>query len=47
MDSLEFYQVFWDLIKDDMMALFMDFHHGSLPWNNLSELSTSYPKRRM
>jgi hypothetical protein len=33
---LEFYQVFWNLIKDDLMALFMDFHHGSLPLNCLN-----------
>jgi hypothetical protein len=36
---LEFYQVFWGLIKYDLMALFSDFHQGTLP---------SYcPKRRM
>ena len=27
----EFYQVFWSLIKDDIMAMFRDFHHGDLP----------------
>jgi len=32
----EFYQVFRDIIKDDLMALFMDFHHGSLPLNSLN-----------
>ena len=33
---LEFYQVFWTLIKDDMMALFTEFHQGSLPLNSLN-----------
>jgi hypothetical protein len=32
----EFYQVFWNLIKDDLMALFIDFHHGSLLLNSLN-----------
>jgi len=32
----EFYQVFWNLIKDDLMALFTDFHLGSLPLNCLN-----------
>jgi hypothetical protein len=32
----EFYQVFWDLIKDDLMALFADFHQGSLKLNRLN-----------
>jgi hypothetical protein len=27
----EFYQVFWSLIKDDLMAMFRDFHVGNLP----------------
>jgi hypothetical protein len=27
----EFYQVFWSLIKDDLMAMFRDFHSGNLP----------------
>jgi hypothetical protein len=27
----EFYQVFWSLIKDDLMAKFRDFHKGDLP----------------
>ena len=26
----EFYQVFWDVIKDDMLDLFRDFHNGTL-----------------
>jgi hypothetical protein len=32
----EFYQVFWNVIKDDLMALFMDFHQGDLPLNRLN-----------
>jgi hypothetical protein len=27
----EFYQVFRSLIKDDLMAMFRDFHSGNLP----------------
>jgi hypothetical protein len=27
----EFYQVFWSLIKDDLMDMFRDFHSGDLP----------------
>jgi hypothetical protein len=27
----EFYQVFWDLIKGDLMALFHEFHQGPFP----------------
>ena len=26
----EFYQVFWEVIKDDLMALFTDFHKEDL-----------------
>jgi hypothetical protein len=32
----EFYQVFWNLIKDDLMALFTDFYQGVLPLNCLN-----------
>jgi len=32
----EFYQVFWDLLKDDLMAMFMEFHEGTLPLNSLN-----------
>jgi hypothetical protein len=32
----EFYQVFWDLIKNDLMALFREFHRGNLPLYNLN-----------
>jgi hypothetical protein len=27
----EFYQIFWKIIKGDLMALFNDFHEGKLP----------------
>jgi hypothetical protein len=32
----EFYQVFWSLIKNDLMAMFRDFHHGDLPLFSLN-----------
>jgi hypothetical protein len=32
----EFYQVFWELIKHDLMALFQDFHRGNLPLYSLN-----------
>jgi hypothetical protein len=32
----EFYQVFWSLIKNDLMAMFSDFHHGDLPLFSLN-----------
>jgi hypothetical protein len=32
----EFYQVFWDLIKNDIMTLFGEFHRGNLPLYNLN-----------
>ena len=28
----EFYQVFWEIIKRDLLPLFADFHKGSLPF---------------
>jgi hypothetical protein len=34
--SAEFYQVFWDLIKDDLMTLLHEFHQGSLPLFSLN-----------
>jgi hypothetical protein len=33
---VEFYQVFWSLIKDDLMAMFRDFHTGNLPLSCLN-----------
>jgi hypothetical protein len=32
----EFYQVFWNIIKDDLMALFEEFHSGTLPLHSLN-----------
>jgi hypothetical protein len=32
----EFYQACWDIIKDDLMALFIDFHQGTLPLHRLN-----------
>jgi hypothetical protein len=32
----EFYQVFWEVIKADLMALFHDFHKGELPLFSLN-----------
>ena len=32
----EFYQVFLSLIKDDLMAMFREFHAGNLPLFNLN-----------
>jgi hypothetical protein len=32
----EFYQVFWEVIKKDFMALFHEFHRGSLPLYSLN-----------
>jgi hypothetical protein len=31
----EFYLVFWSLIKDDLMAMFRDFHAGTYPFLTL------------
>jgi hypothetical protein len=29
--SFEFYQVFWKILKEDLMAIFDDFHEDKLP----------------
>ena len=43
----EFYQVFWELIKDDLMALFKDFHKGSLDLYSLNfGIITLLPKEK-
>jgi len=42
----EFYQAFWDTIKDDLMAMFMDFHNGNLPLHSLNfGIITLLPKK--
>jgi hypothetical protein len=33
---IEFYQSFWEVIKGDLMALFREFHNGSLPIYSLN-----------
>jgi hypothetical protein len=33
---VEFYQACWDIIKSDLMALFIDFHAGNLPLYSLN-----------
>jgi hypothetical protein len=33
---VEFYQVFWEIIKRDLMTLFCDFHEGRLPLFSLN-----------
>jgi hypothetical protein len=43
----EFYQVFWSLIKDDLMAMFRDFHRGNLPLFSLNfGIITLLPKEK-
>jgi hypothetical protein len=32
----EFYQVFWNTIKEDLMSLFQEFHQGILPLHCLN-----------
>jgi hypothetical protein len=34
--TAEFYQVFWELIKHDLMTLFNDFHKGELLFYSLN-----------
>jgi hypothetical protein len=34
--SAEFYKICWDVIKDDLMALFREFHAGNLPLYSLN-----------
>jgi hypothetical protein len=33
---VEFYQILWEIIKGNLMALFKDFHEGNLPLFRLS-----------
>src|SRR5438132_7492667 len=42
----EFYQVFWEIIKNDLMALFHDFHKGNLNLFSLNfGMITLLPKK--
>jgi hypothetical protein len=44
---IEFYQVFWEIIKGDLMALFCDFHEGRLPLFSLNfGIITLLPKQK-
>ena len=43
---LEFYQAFWNLIKDDLMAMLVEFHNGTLPLYSLNfDIITLLPKK--
>ena len=43
----EFYQCFWEIIKTDLMALFMEFHKGNLPLYSLNfGVITLLPKKK-
>jgi hypothetical protein len=43
----EFYQVFWEVIKEDLMAVFRDFHSGELPLHRLNfGIITLLPKNK-
>ena len=43
---LEFYQAFWNLIKDDLMAMFVDFYNGTLRLYSLNfGIITLLPKK--
>jgi hypothetical protein len=44
---VEFYQVFWETIKGESMAIFKDFHEGSLPMFSLNfGIITLLPKQQ-
>ena len=44
---VEFYQVFWEVIKFDLLALFSEFHKGSLPLFSLNfGIITLLPKQK-
>jgi hypothetical protein len=32
----EFYQFFWEIVKSDLMSLFLEFHNGRLPIHSLN-----------
>jgi hypothetical protein len=43
----DFYQVFWDIIKADLLALFKDFFEGHLPIYSLTfGVITLLPKNK-
>lgn len=42
----EFYQVFWNVIKGDLLAMFAEFHAGTLPLKSLNfGVITLLPKK--
>jgi hypothetical protein len=42
----EFYQHFWNIIKTDLLALFNEFHQGTLPLHRLNfDVITLLPKK--
>jgi len=44
--SAEFYQALWVLIKDDLMAMFVDFYNWTLPLYSLNfGIITLLPKK--
>jgi len=44
----EFYQAFWEVINDNLVALFVDFHKCILPSTATTfESLLSYPKKQM
>jgi hypothetical protein len=44
---VEFYQIFWEIIKGDLMTLFKVFHEGKLPLFNLNfGIITLLPKQK-
>jgi hypothetical protein len=46
--SAKFYQMFWDLIKGDLMCMFISFFNGDLPlfWLNFGTIIL-LPKNKM
>ena len=43
----EFYQVFWEVIKEDLMAIFTEFHEGKLLLHSLNfGIITLLPKQK-
>jgi hypothetical protein len=44
----EFYQHFWNVVKDDWMAMFCQLHKCDLPLNKLNfDVTRCYLKRKM
>ena len=44
---VEFYQVFWEVIKEDLMAIFTEFHEGKLLLHSLNfGIITLLPKQK-